>query len=463
MGKISNVQRENELIGLFMLSRNAIDIAIEENFTAEECVNKNNLEILQIILMESRANPDFIPSSHFIIDKLELQKDKDIKELQLKLNRFKKMIEREVVNDEQYKDITKRNILKLRDLYTKRKVINVLKNGLDSIDLPAREFISDIQKGLNNIEIDDGMILEISIHSGFQTIKEEMKYQMENNIEFGFRFGLRDFDKMTQDQIARGTFTYIVGRPSNYKTGTALNLAQNAAMEGTPAAILSCEMTVSDVYRRILSRVTGITMKQLKNPKELTAEQWQQLDFAIEKVKEWPLYVIDASKMNIGQYDSVVVYLKTVYGVELLFQDYFQLIRTRKGIIPTEEGEFGTISEELRSIAKTHGIALIALSQANRGCEQRDDKRPTMKDIRSTGKAEMDAHNIFYVYRDEFYYGSKSEIPAHMEIGALKIREGELRKALFHFNGAKATIGNADPLMVIDKDRDYIGGGGMAE
>jgi replicative DNA helicase len=113
-------------------------------------------------------------------------------------------------------------------------------------------------------------------------------------------------------------------------------------------------------------------------------------------------------------------------------------------------------------MAKNHEVAMIALSQANRGCEQRDDKRPTMKDIRSTGKAEQDAHNIFYVYRDEFYYGSQSELPNHMEIGALKIREGELRKALFHFNGAKATIGNVDPMVVMDKPRDYIGGGGTA-
>lgn len=463
MGKISNPQRERELIGLFMLSRESIDAAIESNFSAEECVNKDNLQILQTILEEARINKDFIPSSHFIIDSLELTKEKDIKQLQLKLNRYKKMIEREVVNDSQYVDITKRNILKLRDLYTKRKVINVLKNGLDSIDIPAREFISEIQKGLNNIEINDGMILEVSIHTGFQAIKEEMIHQLENDIEFGFHFNLRDFDKMTQDQIARGTLSYIVGRPSNYKTGTALNLAQNAAMDDIPTALLSCEMKVSDVYRRILSRVTGIEMKKLKKPKELTKDEWDRLDAAIEKVKSWPLYVIDASKMNIGQYDSVISYLKTVYGVELVFQDYFQLIRTRKGTIPTEEGEFGTISEELRDTAKNNDIALVALSQANRGCEQRDDKRPTMKDIRSTGKAEMDAHNIFYVYRDEFYYGSKSEIPNHMEIGALKIREGELRKALFHFNGAKATIGNVDPLVVMDKPKDYIGGGGMAE
>jgi replicative DNA helicase len=114
-------------------------------------------------------------------------------------------------------------------------------------------------------------------------------------------------------------------------------------------------------------------------------------------------------------------------------------------------------------MAKNHKVAMVALSQANRGCESRDDKRPTLKDIRSTGKSEMDAHNVFYVYRDEFYNHSQSVFPNHMEIGALKIREGELRKALFHFNGAKATIGNCDPLMTIDLSSDYLGGGGRVD
>jgi replicative DNA helicase len=463
MGKISDIQREKELIGLFLLSRESLNTAINKNFTAEECINKNNKEILEVILEEARFNIDFIPSSHFIIDKLEVKDEKDIKQLQLKLNRYKKMIEREIVNDKQYVDITERNILKLRDLYTKRKVINVLKNGLDAIDLPARDFISTIQKGLNEVEINDGMIVEVSIHSGFQDLKEEMKYQMENNIEFGYKFGFRDFDKLTQDQIAGGTLTYILGRPSNYKSGLALNLAQNSAMNGIPTALLSNEMEINDVYRRLLSRITRIPMSILKKPKDLTKEQWQQLDEAIEIVKTWPLYVVNSSKLNIGQMDSTIGYLIAKYGIKIVFQDYMQLIRTRKGNIPSEEWEFGAISEELRMMAKNHNIALISLTQANRGPETRDDKRPILKDIRNSGKLEQDAHNIFYVYRDEFYYGSKSELPNHLEIGALKIREGELKRILLHFNGAKATLGDADLMVLVDKPSDYIGSANLFE
>lgn len=461
MGTISNINKEKEIIGLFLLSRDAINEAIEHNFYAEDCTDEFNKKVLEIILERCYIDFDFIPTSGYIIDLLELEKEKDKKETLLKLNRYKKMVQRDIVDEKQYIDIAKNNILELKDLAIKRKVVKVLSEGLESIALPSSEFISILQSSLNNVEINNGLIKEVSIHSGFQELKEEMIFQKENNIEFGFKFGLRDFNLLIQDNIARDTLTYIVGRPSNYKTGLALNLAQNAAMNGTPAALFSNEMAVSDVYRRILSRVTRISMNKLKKPKELTEEEWDLLDKAIKDVEEWPLYVVDTSEVNVTQMDSLVASLKEKYGIELFFQDYFQLIRTTKGKIPSEEWEFGEISENLRMIAKNHEVAFIALSQANRSCEARDDKRPTLSDIRNTGKAEQDAHNIFYVYRDEFYYRSQSEIPNHLEIGALKIREGELRRALFHFNGAKATIGNADPLITVDKSPEYIGSGGF--
>jgi replicative DNA helicase len=458
LGKISNIQKERELLGCFLLSRESINTAIENNFMADECVDDFNRKILENILQICRNDAEYLPTIGSLIDNLEI-KDKEANNVRIKLNRYKKMIQREIINDNQIIDITRNNILELRDLSIKRKIIYVLKNGLERIDIPAREFASALSKDIMAIEMNDGLVTEVDIYTGFQELKELMEYQRDNDIEFGFSFGLRDFDIMIQDQIAKATLTYIVGRPSNYKSGLALNLSQNIAMNGIPVALLSNEMEIKDVYRRMLSRITRIEMRKLKKPKELTNAEWQKLDEAIKLVKSWPLFVINSSRLNIGQLDSTIAYLKAKYGIQIVFQDYMQLIRTRKGNIPSEEYEFGQISEELRMIAKTHDIALISLTQANRGPEQRDDKRPTLRDIRNSGKLEQDAHNIFYVYRDEFYYGPKSELPNHLEIGALKIREGELKKVILHFDGARATLNDADELILMDKTSDYIGGG----
>src|SRR5690554_4980467 len=461
MSKISDAYKEKQLIGCCLLSRKAIDIVIENNFNPEELIDDFNKNVLSIILEKCRFDSEFIPTNDYILDNLKIE-EKEKKSLLVKLNRYKNMIKREIVNDKQIEDITNSNILTLRDYSIKRKIIHILKNGLDYISLPAREFLSNIIKDLNMVEVNDGLITEVNIHQGFKDLKEQMLFQKENDIEFGYKFGFRDFDRLIQDNITDGTLTYIVGRPSNYKTGLALNLAQNSAMFGTPTALFSHEMDVPSVYRRILSRVTKIEMNKLKRPQILTSEEWQKLDEAIQIVETWPLYVIDASKLNITQIDATVAYLKAKYGVKIFFEDYFQLIRTKKGNLPNEEWEFASISEELRMIAKNHNVAVIALSQANRSCESRDNKRPTLRDIRNTGKSEQDANNIFYVYRDEFYYGSKSEMPNHLEIGALKIREGELKRVLLYFDGARATLGDCDPFIVLDKSSDYIGGGGNA-
>lgn len=464
MGKISNVMKERQLIGCLLLSREVIDITIDNNFQASECVDDFNQLIVENILHLCRATSETIPNIDGLLDLLDLNQ-KERAENRIKLNRYKKMVQREIVDDKQIIDIAVNNISVLRDLNIKRRVINAIKNGLERVELPARDFVSGISKDLANVEMNDGIITEVHIYTGFQAIKQEMQYQLENGEEFGFKTFYRDIDAIMEPSgyFTKESLTYVVGRPSNYKTGLALNIAKNMAKNGIVTAIFSHEMSPKNCYRRILASVAQIDMAKLKKPSTLTQDEWNKLDEAIELVKTWPLYIIDGAILNIGQIDSVLAYLKSKYGLQVAWWDYFQLIRKRDGSIPTEERDFSEVSEELRMFPKRYNIAAIALSQANRGCEQRDDKRPTIKDIRSTGKAEQDAENILYVYRDEFYYMSKSEMPNHLEVGAIKVREGELRRALLHFNGAKATLGNCDPLMVMDKSRDYVGGGGLAE
>lgn len=461
MAKITNKQKEKETIGLALINKNSLSIFIENNLTAEDFTDKFNKKIISIILDEYRLNHLYFPSVLDLVDKIESSSEKEKKETHVILNRYKKMIEREVTEEEQVIPLIERNIAALKECTLKRRVINVLKNGLEDIGDNAIEWITSLKTNLNNIEINDNSIKELHIHTGFTEIKADMIEQAKNDVIIGYRTYYRDLDVLLEGQITDGSLTYVLGRPSNYKTGTALNVAMNQAENKIPVAIFSHEMDGKAVYRRLLSRVTKISMKKLKNPKSLTPEEWAALDEAIAYVKSLPLYVVDSAKLNITQIHSVVAYLQAKYGIKIIYEDYLQLIRTAKGNIPTEEGEFATISEELRNIAKDFNIAVIALCQANRSCEQRDDKRPTLKDIRSTGKAEMDAHNVLYVYRDEFYYGSKSELPSHLEIGALKVREGELKRVILHFNGALATLGDADPLITVDKGLDYIGGGDL--
>src|SRR6185312_15075895 len=164
-----------------------------------------------------------------------------------------------------------------------------------------REFLSGINRELVSIEIDDGTIKEVSIYTGFKELKAEMEEQKRTGIEFGFKTYLRDVDDMVKDNISKKSLTYIVGRPSNYKTGFALNVASNMAQNGIATAFFSHEMDGPAVYRRILARIANIDMDRIKSPKDLTDDEWSRIDAAIDTVQEWPLYVVDAANINIAE------------------------------------------------------------------------------------------------------------------------------------------------------------------
>jgi replicative DNA helicase len=235
----------------------------------------------------------------------------------------------------------------------------------------------------------------------------------------GIPSGLIDLDAMLGGW-QRGTLIIVGGRPSMGKTALALKAALEAAMRGLTVGFVSLEMTGRQLGLRMLSMEARVNLVGLRMGERLTSEGWRQIVQAAGRLEPLPLYIDDSSALDVHQLRAKARQLKSQQGLDLLVVDYLQLMSVSPGLDRRQGLE--EVSRGLKLIAKELDIAVIALSQLSRSCEQREDKRPLMSDLRETGSIEQDADVVLMLYRDEVYNPEAAQGEA--EILVRKNRDG---------------------------------------
>lgn len=218
----------------------------------------------------------------------------------------------------------------------------------------------------------------------------------------GLSTGFTDLDEMTSGW-QKSDLVIVAGRPSMGKTAFAMNLVENAILKiEKPVLVFSLEMPAESLIFRMLSSVGKINQGKLRTG-QLTEEDWPGFNDAVGKLKDRPLFIDDSAGVSPMEMRSRARRVAREHGpLGMIVVDYLQLMQI-KGTSENRVNEISEISRSLKLLAREFECPVIALSQLNRGLEQRPNKRPVMSDLRESGAIEQDADVIAFIYRDEVY------------------------------------------------------------
>lgn len=265
---------------------------------------------------------------------------------------------------------------------------------------------------------------------GFRPIKALLRETVDrldelgksNSHVTGLPSGITDFDECTAG-LQAGDLIIIAGRPSMGKTSFAMNIAEFVAIsEKKPTAVFSMEMPSVQLAMRMISSLGRIDQGRLRTGR-IDEVEWPRVTSTIGLMGDAPLYVDDSAALSPSELRARARRLKREVGdLALIVIDYLQLMQV-PGTRENRATEISEISRGLKSLAKELNVPVIALSQLNRGVEQRPNKRPVMSDLRESGSIEQDADVVVFIYRDE-YYNEQSKDKGLAELIIGKQRNG---------------------------------------
>ena len=259
----------------------------------------------------------------------------------------------------------------------------------------------------------------------------------------GLETGFKDLDQKTSG-LQQGDLVIVAGRPSMGKTTFAMNVAENVALAGGIVGVFSMEMGGTQLAMRILGSIGQLDLHRLRTGK-LDDQEFSRFATAFERLQDCKLHVDETPALTSLELRARARRLHRIYGkIDLIVIDYLQLMSGSSSGSSSENRatEVSEISRSLKALAKELHCPVIALSQLNRGLEQRQDKRPMMSDLRESGAIEQDADVILFIYRDEVYHPEAENNKGLAEVIIGKQRNGPIGKIELTFLGQYTKFAN---------------------
>ncbi|URJ25121.1 replicative DNA helicase [Candidatus Blochmannia ocreatus (nom. nud.)] len=257
----------------------------------------------------------------------------------------------------------------------------------------------------------------------------------------GISSGYKDLDKKT-DGLQKSNFIIIAARPSMGKTAFAMNLCENAALtEKKPVLIFSLEMPGDQIVTRMLASLSRVDQIRIRTGRLDDIDKKRIKDSMQLLLDRRNIYIDDSSYLTPTELRGRARRLYREHdGLSLIMIDYLQLMRV-PCLSNNRTLEISEISRSLKALAKELEVPVIAISQLNRGLEQRIDKHPVNSDLRESGAIEQDADLILFIYRDEVY-NENSAMKGVAEIILGKQRNGPIGTIRLVFHGQWSRFDN---------------------
>lgn len=313
------------------------------------------------------------------------------------------------------------------ELSKKRKLMELLQKSItelmeaENIDI----FMQDKIKQINKIA---------EINEKEQTFVEqvvETSTEIEKNTlqkpDYTLYTGITDLDKMICG-LHKQELTIIGARPGVGKTTLALQIAEHIAERGTETAIISLEMSDTQVIQKLISRRARINSYKMRMG-TLETKELEQIGIVSAEIAELPIHLITKAR-TIQHIENIARKLKNKNNLGLMVIDYIQLIKN-KGKFNSREQEVADITRTLKLLSLELNIPIIGLCQLNRNAARQE---PTLADLRESGAIEQDADNILFLYQE----AESTETIVDITLKLAKQRAGEIGKINLKFNKANS-------------------------
>jgi replicative DNA helicase len=217
----------------------------------------------------------------------------------------------------------------------------------------------------------------------------------------GVPTGFADLDAVTNG-LQPGQMIIVAARPGVGKSTVAMDFLRSCCIRhGMAGVIFSLEMSKSEIVMRLLSAEARIKLADMRAGK-MSDDDWMQLAKRMGEIAEAPLFIDDSPNLTMMEIRAKARRLKQRSNLKLIVVDYLQLMTSGKRV-ESRQVEVSEFSRQLKLLAKELEVPVVAISQLNRGPEQRTDKKPMLSDLRESGSLEQDSDMVILLHRPDAF------------------------------------------------------------